>query len=262
MATLVEKESNRTPTVLVTGAARRIGRAIALELGRRGWAVAVHHNDSAAAAAATVAEIERTGGRSAAFAADFRDETETAELIPRVSESLGAITCLVNNASIFEYDSPTTVTRDSWDAHMQINLRVPFVLSQALERHLPADTTANIINIIDQRVWNLTSHFTSYTLSKAGLWTLTQTLAMAFAPRVRVNGIGPGPVLPSPRQTEDQFRAQWSELPLRRRTEPEEIAAAVCFILDAPALTGQMIALDGGQHLGEISGAPRHHSME
>ena len=254
--------STRSRTALVTGAARRIGRAIAEELGRVGWAVAVHHNDSTSDAAETVKTIERSGGRAEMFSADFNDEDQAAGLIPAVAEKLGPVTCLVNNASIFEYDSPQSATRESWDAHMLINLRIPFVLSQALARHLPDGETANIINIIDQRVWNLTPHFTSYTLSKAGLWTLTQTLAMAFAPRIRVNAIGPGPVLPSPRQTEEQFEAQWSELPLKRRTEPEEIAAAVRFILDVPALTGQMIALDGGQHLGSAPVELRHLSVE
>ncbi len=235
---------------VVTGAGRRIGRAIALDLARAGWTVAVHHNASEADAAALVREIADGGGRAAAFAAGFASEEETESLLPRVTAELGPVRCLVNNASVFEYDAPDTATRSSWDQHMQINLRAPFLLSQRFAQLLGDAEGGNIINIVDQRVWKLTPHFTSYTLSKAGLWTLTQILAMAFAPRIRVNAIGPGPVLPSLRQTEEQFQRQWSQVPLQRPTAPEEIAAAVRFLIEAPAVTGQMIALDGGQHLG------------
>lgn len=138
---------------------------------------------------------------------------------------------------------------------MQVNLRAPFVLTQAFAAQLPDGAAGNVVNILDQRVWHLTPFFTTYTLSKAGLWTLTQTLALALAPRVRVNAVGPGPTLPSARQSEAEFDRQWKSVPLARRTKPEEIATAVRFILDAPAMTGQMIALDGGQHLGWGQGA-------
>ena len=151
---------------------------------------------------------------------------------------------------MFERDEIDSADRESWDRHMETNLRAPFVLSQAFARQLPPEERGCIINILDQRVWNLTPHFTSYTLSKAGLWTLTQTLAMALAPRIRVNGIGPGPTLKNDRQSEEHFAAQWENVPLKRPTAPEEICQAIRFILDAPALTGQMIALDGGEHLG------------
>ena len=156
---------------------------------------------------------------------------------------------LVNNASLFERDEVLTATRDSWDQHMEVNLRAPFVLSQDFARQLPGGAAGHIVNILDQRVRNLTPHFTSYTLSKSGLWTLTRTLALALAPRIRVNGVAPGPVLPSPRQTQAQFDAQARATPLGRATAPEEIAAAVLFLLAAPSVTGQMLALDGGQHL-------------
>ena len=151
---------------------------------------------------------------------------------------------------MFERDEVGSPSRESWDRHMETNLRAPFVLSQAFARQLPAEEPGCIVNILDQRVWSLTPHFTSYTLSKAGLWTLTQTLAMALAPRIRVNGIGPGPTLKNDRQSEEHFTAQWENVPLQRPTAPEEICHAIRFILDAPALTGQMIALDGGEHLG------------
>ena len=234
---------------LVTGAGRRIGRAMALTLARAGWSVAVHYNQSRAAAAETVADIERAGGTAIAVAADLTRESEVETLLPLAAEALGPVTLLVNNASLFEMDTADTVTRESWDAHMETNLRAPFVLSQALARQLPAGAEGNIVNMLDQRVWKLTPYFMSYTVAKMGLWTLTRTLALALAPRIRVNGIGPGPALPSARQTDAQFEAQCAALPLRHGTSPEEMAAAVMFILSAPSMTGQMIALDGGEHL-------------
>jgi NAD(P)-dependent dehydrogenase (short-subunit alcohol dehydrogenase family) len=235
---------------LVTGAAKRIGRAIALDLARHGWAVAVHHRHSAAEAAEVVLEIERAGGRAVALPADLAREAHTHALIARAAEALGPLTCLVNSASLFEMDKIETMTRASWDAHIETNLRAPLVLSQGFAAQLPAGMQGNIVNMLDQRVWNLTPYFLSYTVAKMGLWTLTQTLALALAPRIRVNGIGPGPTLPSPRQSPEQFAEQFRAMPLGRGTTIEEICAAVQFILSAPAMTGQMIALDGGQHLG------------
>ncbi len=236
--------------VLVTGAAKRIGRAIALDFARAGWAVAVHYRQSRAEAEATVAEIARAGGRATTLQADLAREAETDALVRRATEALGPLTCLVNNASAFDNDRIDTVTRASWDAHMETNLRTPLVLSQAFARQLPPETDGNIVNLLDQRVWNPTPYFLSYTVSKVGLWALTRTLALALAPRIRVNAIGPGPTLPSPRQTAEQFARQCAAMPLGRGTTPEEICAALRFILSAPAMTGQMIALDGGQHLG------------
>jgi NAD(P)-dependent dehydrogenase (short-subunit alcohol dehydrogenase family) len=237
-------------TALVTGAANRIGRAIALDLAAAGWSVAVHHNRSVDAASDLVDDITANDGRAVAIAADLTEDVQTAALLTETADRLGPVTCLVNNASVFEHDSVESATRASWDRHMNVNLRAPFVLAQGLAAALPADGCATIINIIDQRVWNLTPHFVSYTLAKSGLWTMTQTLAMALAPRVRVNAIGPGPTLPSARQSEAHFAAQVERTPLRRAVTRDEICAAVRFILDAPALTGQMIALDSGQHLG------------
>lgn len=235
---------------LVTGGARRIGRAIARDLAAAGWVLAVHYASSAEAARETVAEIEDAGGRALALGADLSREDETRALLPRVAEALGPVTCLVNNASVFERDTALDATRESWDRHMETNLRAPFLLTQALAQGLPADMQANVINLIDQRVLNLTPHFTTYTLSKAGLWTLTRTLAMALAPAIRVNAIGPGPTLASSRQGADDFAAQAAAMPLARAVDPQEICQAVRFILAAPSLTGQMIAPDAGQHLG------------
>jgi NAD(P)-dependent dehydrogenase (short-subunit alcohol dehydrogenase family) len=235
---------------LVTGGAQRIGRAIALALAGEGWAVAVHHHRSQTAAAALVAEIESRGGRAIALAGDLAREAEVAALVPQATAALGPLGCLVNNASVFERDEALDATRESWDRHLEVNLRAPFVLMQEFARALPGHDGGAIVNILDERVWNLTPHFISYTLSKAALWTLTRTMALALAPRIRVNAIGPGPTLPSPRQTDEQFQRQCALMPLRRGTTPGEIADALRFILTAPAMTGQMIALDGGQHLG------------
>ena len=179
--------------------------------------------------------------------------------MPRAAAALGPVTCLVNNASAFEPDTIATVTRASWDTHMETNLRAPLVLTQAFARALPSGAAGNVINILDQRVWNPTPYFLSYTVGKAGLWMLTKTLALALAPAIRVNAIGPGPTLPSERQSAEHFARQQRNTPLRRGPQPEEIGRAARFILDSPSLTGQMIALDGGQHLGWAtpeSGAP------
>jgi NAD(P)-dependent dehydrogenase (short-subunit alcohol dehydrogenase family) len=238
------------PVALVTGAGRRIGAAIARDLARHGWAVAVHYRGSRLEAEALVREIEVAGGRAAALPCDLAREAEVETLIPRAVEALGPVTCLVNNASAFEMDKVDTATRESWDRHIETGLRAPLVLSQAFAQQLPEEIDGNIINMLDQRVWKLTPYFLSYTVAKTGLWTLTQTLALALAPRIRVNGIGPGPTLPSERQSAEQFRLQQAAVPLKRGPALDEIAATVRYILATPSLTGQMIALDGGEHLG------------
>jgi len=237
-------------TALVTGGAQRIGRACALALSEAGYAVAVHYHQSGTAVEEVVAAITQRGGKAVALSADLMDEEAVRSLLPRAASALGPIGALVNNASIFENDTVESATREGWDTHLAVNLRAPFVLTQEFARLLPGDAGGCIINMLDERVWSLTPYFVSYTLSKAGLWTLTQTMALALAPRIRVNGIGPGPTLPSPRQSHAQFIDQCKMMPLRRGTGPEEIAGALRFILEAPAMTGQMIALDGGQHLG------------
>jgi NAD(P)-dependent dehydrogenase (short-subunit alcohol dehydrogenase family) len=235
---------------LVTGAAKRIGRAIAEDLAQAGFAVAVHYHRSAADAEAVVREIAANGGRAVALGADLQREDQVQALVPLATAALGPLGVVVNNASAFERDDALTATRASWDAHIEPNLRAPFVLLQEFARGLPSEAEGVAINLLDQRVWNLTPYFTSYTVSKMGLWTLTQTLALALAPRIRVNAIGPGPTLPSPRQSQAQFQDQCAKTPLRRGTSPAEICRALRFILESPAMTGQMIALDGGQHLG------------
>jgi len=236
-------------SALITGGARRIGRAIALTLAAHGWDVAVHYGTSRDDAEALAGEIRRRDRRAGAIAADLTREADVATLVPRAAEAVGPLTLLINNAAAFDRDDALNATRASWDRHLETNLRAPFVLMQEFARQLPAGADGSVVNILDERVWNLTPYFTSYTVSKAGLWTLTQTMALALAPRIRVNGIGPGPTLPSPRQSDAQFRQQVDLLPLRRGTTPDEIARTVMFILESPAMTGQMIALDGGQHL-------------
>ncbi len=239
-----------TGAALVTGGAKRIGRAIALALADDGYDIAVHYGNSHAEADALVDAIKAKGRKAVALSADLAKESETQPLIAAATKALSQpINCLINNASLFERDEALTVTRESWDAHLDINLRAPFVLMQEFARLLPPTAHGAIVNIINERVWNLTPHFVSYSLSKAGLWTLTQTMALAFAPRIRVNAVGPGPTLPSPRQSAEQFAKQSESMPLHRGATPEEIAAAVRFIVGAGAMTGQMIALDGGQHL-------------
>lgn len=241
--------SRSQPTVLITGAGQRIGRAIALDLARDGWRVAVHYNSSADAANEVVREVVESGSSAAAVQADLSGGTDFRALMADCVKQLGRPTCLINNASIFEHDDIESLTQESWDRHLACNLRAPVFLAQAFARELPAEENGHIVNIIDQRVWRLRPDFFSYTVSKAGLWTVTRTLAQALSPRIRVNAIGPGPTLPSPRQTAASFAYQRASTPLKRGPEPEEIARAVRFILDAPSMTGQMIALDGGQHL-------------
>lgn len=238
------------PVALITGAARRIGRAIALDLARHGWAVGIHYRSSRGDAEALIAEIAAAGGRAAALQADLANPKDVAGLLPACADALGAPpSCLVNNASEFLLDSIETLADDLWDTHLTINLKVPVFLAQSMVRLLPPDVEGNIVNIIDQRVWKLTPDFFSYTISKAGLWTATQTLAQALAPRIRVNAIGPGPVLQSVHQTPADFDAEQQSTLLRRGPSPQEIANAVRFILATPSMTGQMIALDAGQHL-------------
>lgn len=236
------------PAVLVTGAARRIGRAVALDLAAAGYAVAVHYNGSAREAAAVAREIGP--GRGAIVQADLADEAQTETLIARAAAALGGpLTALINNASAFGDDSIATMTRASWDAHLEPNLRAPLVLIQAFARQLPKGAEGVVVNVIDQRVWRLTPRRLSYTLSKAALWTATQTLAQALAPRIRVNAVGPGPTLQSPTQSAAYFRRQAQATILKRGASPQDICDAVRYLIGARAVTGQMIAVDGGQHL-------------
>ena len=236
--------------VLITGAGRRIGRAIALDFAARGWAVGVHYHRSKAEAEAVVAEIAAAGGRAAPLRAELADPSAVAGLVPACVAALGAPTCLINSASLFLEDSLRTVSADLWDQHHALNVRAPVLLARAFAEHLPAGATGGlVVNILDQRVWRPSPEFLSYSVSKAALWQATRMLAQALAPRIRVVAIGPGPVLQSIHQTAEEFVAEQAATPLGHGTTPDEIAAAIQFLLRSPAITGQMLALDGGQHL-------------
>ncbi|MBO1076466.1 SDR family oxidoreductase [Roseomonas marmotae] len=234
---------------LVTGAAKRLGRASALALAGAGFDIAIHHRASAAEAEETRQAIAALGLRAVVLQADLAREEETNRLLPEASAALGPVGVLVNNASAFQRDEWHDATRESWDRHLEPNLRAPFVLMQAFARALPGGAEGVVINMLDQRVWSLTPHFVSYSVSKAALWALTQSMALALAPRIRVNGIGPGPAMRTPGQSPEHFARQNASVPLGHGTSPEEVAAAVLSILRLPSMTGQMIALDGGQHL-------------
>ncbi|OUS22555.1 short chain dehydrogenase [Rhodobacterales bacterium 59_46_T64] len=248
------------PRALITGAGKRLGRAMAIYVAHRGFDVAVHYARSKAEAEDVVREIRDLGRHAIAIKADVLNEGEVQHLLPAAAAALGGpITCLVNNASIFEYDNIESTTRTTWDRHFESNLRAPFVLTQAMADAIPAPrmdahgepvAQGLVVNMVDQRVRKLTPEFMSYTLAKVGLWTLTQTAAQALAPRVRVNAIGPGPTLRGARQTKAHFDDQRAATVLHRGANPADITAALGYFLDAPAVTGQLLCVDGGQHLG------------
>ena len=231
---------------LVTGAGGRIGRALALAAGEAGYDVIVHHRTSNLGADETVAAIEAMGRHARARAAELTDPEACRALIEAAERP---ITLLVNSASLFEDDAIETLTPDAWDAVMAVNARAPLLLAQAFAAALPADREGLIVNITDQRVWRLNPRFFSYTMAKAALWAATQTLAQALAPRIRVNAIGPGPTIQSIHQTADDFAAEAAAVPLGHGPAPAEIGHALRYLIDAPSVTGQMIAVDGGQHL-------------
>lgn len=241
--------SRSARTVLITGAARRIGRVLALDFASRGWNVGVHVRTPDADSRSLAEQIRETGSAAAILTADLADAEAAQRLVPACTEALGSPCCLINSASLFRYDEIGTLTVAQWDEQFAVNLRAPVFLAKAFAEGSAPATPSNIINIIDQRVWKPTPNFFSYAASKSALWAVTRTLAQALAPAIRVNAIAPGPVLASAHQTAEEFDRQRKAVLLGRGTSPEEIAQAVQFILDAPAMTGQMLALDGGQHL-------------
>ena len=245
---------------LVTGGAKRLGRAMALYLADQGYDVAIHYNTSAKDADDVVALIKAKGRHAVALHADILDEAQVCDLIDRASKGLGgALTCLINNASVFEYDTLATATRTSWDRHIESNLRAPIVLAQRFAQQAPKAlidengeplAQSLIINMLDQRVRKLTPEFMSYTIAKMGLWAFTQTSARALAPDIRVNAIGPGPTIQGARQTEKHFDDQRKNTILKRGSNPQDICAALGYFLTSPSVTGQLLCTDGGQHLG------------
>ncbi|MFO6465867.1 SDR family oxidoreductase [Jannaschia sp. KMU-145] len=245
-------------TALVTGAGGRLGAAMAVELARLGHDVAIHYASSVEGAETTAEAVRAEGRRAVTVQADLTDLDAAEALVPRAADALGEpLDLLVNNASIFEYDSLLTATRESWDRHMRSNLQAPFLLIQAFAAQAPAPgddgepiARACVVNLIDQRVLKLTPQFMTYTLAKAGLWTLTRTAAQALAPQIRVNAIGPGPTLKGSRQSQTHFDEQRAATILERGADPAGIAAALRYLVTADAVTGQLICVDGGQHLG------------
>jgi NAD(P)-dependent dehydrogenase (short-subunit alcohol dehydrogenase family) len=236
---------------LVTGAARRIGRVIALAMARRGWDIAVHYGQSADEALSTVSEIEALGRRAVAVQCDLSDEAQVKALLPRAADALkaGWISCVVNNASLFDQDDAADFSVACLDRHMHANLAAPILLTRALYDATPDGSQAVAVNLLDQKLFNLNPDFLSYTLSKAALQTATTMLAQALAPKVRVVGVAPGITMVSGDQTEEGFAKAHAITPLGRSSTPEDVASAVCFVAESPAITGTTLLVDGGQHL-------------
>ncbi|WP_163271491.1 SDR family oxidoreductase [Chelativorans alearense] len=234
---------------LVTGGAKRIGRAIALDLAAHGFRVAIHCAMSREEADQLAAAIIAEGGQACVLQADLADTKQAEMLVDEATVALGSVGLVVNNASVFEEDSVTDFTEEVWDRHFAIHVKAPAVIAKSFAQALPQGEEGLIVNMIDQRVWKPTPRFFSYTLSKSALWTATRTMAQALAPRIRVNAIGPGPALPNERQDEEDFRRQTKALILERGPELPEFGATIRYLWETPSVTGQMIALDGGQHL-------------
>jgi NAD(P)-dependent dehydrogenase (short-subunit alcohol dehydrogenase family) len=238
------------PAALVTGGARRIGRAIVEDLAAHGWAVAIHYNHSQSEAEELAADIRAKGSRAALVHADFGDPASVDRVIAEAAAALGPLTLLINNASIFEKDAVGTLDAGLWNRQLTVNLTAPVLLAQAFARQVPADAEGNVINLLDQRVFRPTPRYYSYQISKSALWTATETMAQALAPHIRVNGIAPGPTLPSAHQTSDRYRRQVAAILLKRPPDLADFGRTVRYIVETRSITGEVIALDGGQRLG------------
>jgi NAD(P)-dependent dehydrogenase (short-subunit alcohol dehydrogenase family) len=240
---------NHPGTALVTGAASRIGAAIARALAASGYAVAIHHRGGAEEATALAAEITGEGGRAVALKADLANRRQRAALVGKAAAALGPLTVLVNNASSFAPDALVDLDEALWDRHLAIHIEAPAFLARDFAAQLPDGVQGSIVNIIDERVLKLTPNYFSYTLSKAALWTMTQTMAQALAPRIRVNAIGPGPTLREKGQSAAAFASNQASSPLGYGATPHDVVEALLYLLGAKAVTGQMIAVDGGRHI-------------
>jgi NAD(P)-dependent dehydrogenase (short-subunit alcohol dehydrogenase family) len=237
-------------TALVTGGAKRIGAAIVRDLGGHGWAVAIHCNGSVAEANALADELRAAGARAAVVRGDLANAEAVAGIVPEAAAALGPITLLVNNASVFLKDKFGELDLGVWQTQFDVNLRAPIFLAEAFARQLPDGWDGNIVNMIDQRVLKLTPQMPSYTLTKAALWAATQTLAQTLAPRIRVNGIGPGPTFPNAYAHDLRMTKEIAGIPLKRPVDPADIGKAVRFLVETPSITGQLLLLDSGQHIG------------
>ena len=247
--TAMRTVSEVLPVTLITGGAKRIGSHIAQDLATRGYPVIIHCNRSTTQAETLAQRIRDKGGKAAVVSADLSDDKQVASLMEQASQPFGSIELLVNNASVFEDDRIGSLTHDLWDRHFAVHVKAPVFLAQAMAEALPEDKQGLIINITDQRVQKLNPQFISYTLSKTALWTATRTLAQALAPAIRVNAIAPGPTLPSERQQPGDFEKQVDAVLLKKAPLLDEFATTIDYLWRTRSVTGQMIALDGGQHL-------------
>jgi len=251
---MANRAETSRPVVLVTGSARRLGRAMAIDLGRHGFDVAVHYRGSATDAQLTVDELKALGAAAQAFRTDLADEAACRALAPAVAAHFGRIDAIVNSASVFEYDDPSTFTIESMEKHWRANTAPAILLAQGLFGCIgDSDKTGCVVNIIDQKLWNPNPDYFSYTLSKAALQAATVMLAQALAPRVRVCGVAPGVTLVSGPMTDTEFDAAHQMTPLHRSSTPDDIARAVRFLIESPAVTGTTLLVDGGQHLNAQS---------
>ena len=239
----------KNKNLLITGAATRVGKAIALHFAERGWNIALHYFRSSTKAKELKKIIEQHWVKVALIKADLKNPKQTEKIIPLAKKKLGAINCLVNNAALFEKDDISNFTNKSWNDHLNINLLAPTILTKQFAKQAPKKTVSNIINIIDQRIFNLTPFFMSYTISKSGLQTLTKTMAMRLGPNIKVNAIAPGPTIKSKRQTDKHFRNQVRSTLLKKTVRSEDICDTVEFLINNNSVTGQIIAVDSGQNL-------------
>jgi len=239
----------KNKNLLITGAATRVGKAIALHFAERGWNIAIHYFRSSSKAKKLKKIIEQKWVKVALIKADLKNLKQTEKIIPFAKKKLGTIDCLINNAALFEKDDIANFTTKSWNDHLNINLLAPTVLTKQFAKQASKKTITNIINIIDQRIFNLTPFFLSYTISKSGLQTLTKTMAMRLGPNIKVNAIAPGPTIKSKRQTDRHFKNQVKSTLLKKPIRSEDICDAVEFLINNNSITGQIIAVDSGQNL-------------
>ena len=239
----------KNKNLLITGAATRVGKAIALHFAERGWNIALHYFRSSAKAKELKKIIEQHWVKVALIKADLKNPKQTEKIVHLAKKKLGTINCLINNAALFEKDDIINFTNKSWNDHLNINLLAPTILTKQFAKQAPKKTVSNIINIIDQRIFNLTPFFMSYTISKSGLQTLTKTMAMRLGPNIKVNAIAPGPTIKSKRQTDKHFRNQERSTLLKKTVRSEDICVTVEFLINNNSITGQIIAADSGQNL-------------